>query len=176
MRHGATEWNLNGIIMGGNTDIPLHEIGIQEAHSAVITHNDDITHVFYSPLQRTLQTMGIVTQHMNCPKEALPGVQEQHIGELAEKPRQEYLKGRNAPPGGESWAQFRQRVVRSVKHGLVKSDCPLFIAHGGVFRALTDALKIEHTSSLNNCELVKFVPCSESHRWQIIRIYTAGKS
>ena len=166
MRHGATEWNLKGIVMG-HADIPLHPQGIQEAQDAVIPH-DEITHVFYSPLQRAVQTMHIVTRQINCPKEELHGIQERHIGDLAGKPRAAIIEDLKTltPLGGETHEQFRERLVAAINNALAKSDCPLFISHGGVFRAIKELLNIEH-ASLNNCELVKFVPCHQSGRWHI---------
>lgn len=166
MRHGTTEWNLQGILQG-QTDIPLHELGIQEARNAIVAH-DGITHVFYSPLQRAKQTMHIVTEHMNCSKEELREIQEWHLGAWEGKPRGTFdqVYRTICPPGGESWAQFRERVVQAINIGLAKSDCPLFVAHGGVFRALIDVLGIEH-ARLNNCDVVKFVALHDSDRWHV---------
>lgn len=172
MRHGTTEWNIKKICQG-QADVPLHAIGVEEAHNAIITQHD-ITDVFYSPLQRTVETTRIVTQHMTCPKREMIDIKARHFGDLEGKPwvisSEELAKTYKTfePTNGELWLQFSTRVLQGINAGLARSECPLFIAHSEVFRAIVDALDIEYCS-INNCDLIKFIPTNTlNNSWKAI--------
>ena len=118
MRHGTTESNMQQICQG-QLDIPLNEIGIQEANNAVI-ENHEITHVFYSPLKRASETACIVTHLLTCPKIVLDDLKEWHFGDLQGKPwhlsheeKAQQFKTLN-PENGESSQQFYARIIKVI--------------------------------------------------------------
>lgn len=174
MRHGTTEWNM-GRICQGQTDIPLHDIGRNEAHELAILNNTEISCVFYSPLQRASETALIVTKHLTCPKIVIDGLQERHYGDLQGKPwtlsHEEFAKIYKIfiPPNGELWEEFSARIVNVINHGLSSTECPLFVSHAGVFRAVIDALQVS-SPGINNCELIKFVHDDQANQWRAIRV------
>ena len=60
VRHGQTDWNLQGKIQG-STDIPLNETGLEQARAAAeALKNVKFDVVFCSPLKRTRQTCEII--------------------------------------------------------------------------------------------------------------------
>ena len=147
MRHGATENNMHQICQG-QLDIPLNEIGIQEAQNAVI-ENDEITNVFYSPLQRAAETARIATRNLTCPKTLLNDLQERNFGDWQGKkwtlsPKEKETQFTTmAPKNGEDWQQFSTRIYNVINFALEQSDVPLFVAHAGVFFAIREALEID---------------------------------
>lgn len=175
MRHGTTEWNIQNIVQG-QTDIPLHTIGIKEAEKAIIKNNEiinEITHVFYSPLKRASETAKIITQFLNCPKIELLDIQEWHLGDIQGKqwPEKDIPGAYKTfnPPNGETWVQFSARVLNALNYGLQNSELPLFVAHGGIRRVIADHLNIELPAT--HCELIKLVPPSDSKStWSVVKL------
>ena len=56
IRHGETDWNRQSIIMG-QTDIPLDDTGIHQAHQAKdILKTENVSAIYTSPLQRAYET------------------------------------------------------------------------------------------------------------------------
>jgi len=67
IRHGQTDWNKQGLLQG-TKDIPLNELGIEQARSAKESlANEHIDVVFCSPLIRTRQTCDIVLEGRDIP-------------------------------------------------------------------------------------------------------------
>ncbi len=61
VRHGQTDWNVKGI-MQGRTDIPLNEVGINQALETKEKLKDiNFDKVFSSPLKRAYETAKIIT-------------------------------------------------------------------------------------------------------------------
>lgn len=65
LRHGQTAWNADGNRYCGRTDLPLTEIGTEQAH-AVKQQLQQLSFdaVYASPLQRASQTAAIASQGM----------------------------------------------------------------------------------------------------------------
>lgn len=65
VRHGETEWNSEGILQG-KTDIPLNDLGIQQAEECADYLSQfqwDV--VITSPLKRAKQTAEIINKKIN---------------------------------------------------------------------------------------------------------------
>ncbi len=63
IRHGQDEDNANGILNGGRRDMPLTQVGEQQAQDLADKINElglEFDAVYTSPLQRSVQTAGIV--------------------------------------------------------------------------------------------------------------------
>jgi broad specificity phosphatase PhoE len=59
------------------------------------------------------------------------------------------------PLGGEAKYTFYERAIKSINSILSNTDKQiLIVAHGGVFWAITDTLKLKVNTHLNNCELL----------------------
>lgn len=91
VRHGESEGNVNGDILGGNSPLTLR--GRQQALEAAERLRDvafDLA--FSSDLQRTIETANIILQNRNLAVTHLPRLREKHFGELENLPSKEALK------------------------------------------------------------------------------------
>jgi probable phosphoglycerate mutase len=141
LRHGETEWSLNGRHTGV-TDIPLTENGravARRLRSILTGQSFDL--VLTSPMRRARETCELAGLGDRAAVE--PALVEWNYGEyegLTPKQIQERHPGwmifRDGCPGGESPAQIGERVDRLVARLRdVPGDVALF-AHGHVFRVL----------------------------------------
>lgn len=160
LRHGETEWNVQGKRQGW-IDIPLNENGRKQAASLQsICATLPVSHIYYSPLSRVSETMNIACQGLQCPRITHDDFKEWHLGEWQGRgiPWFEENLIVKAPVGGESREQFSQRVLRAANKALIETQIPLFVAHSGTFRALCYHAEIIAERSIDNCQLVLFIP------------------
>lgn len=171
MRHGETEWNAEGKLCG-QQDIPLNEVGMQQAESAVsIINTLPVSNVFYSPLQRAAQTADIACRDLICSKISLDDLKECFWGSL-EGTREPRATARMQEPGydGESTESYRARIIKGINHALSHEGIPLIVAHGGMYHMLVSLLNIDG-KSIKNCEVLLFTPPSAGHqRWVITTV------
>ncbi len=157
LRHGETEWNVEGRLQG-RQDIPLNALGREQAARAGKTlakilrsRNLDAAALQFqcSPLLRTRQTLEIARAHMGLPADGgkiderlieftfgrwegltWPEVCARDL-ELARA--READKWRFLPPGGESYAQLAERLKPWLA---AQTEPSVVVSHGGVARAL----------------------------------------
>ena len=89
VRHGETDWNAKGVLMG-QTDIPLNATGIQQAEALrdkIAQRGLEFDVVYASPLQRTAKTAEIIAP--NFPILFRDTLKERGIGQLAGHPASE---------------------------------------------------------------------------------------
>ena len=149
IRHGETDWNRSGQVMG-NQPIPLNRTGEQQACAcADMLAQTPIAGIYTSPVLRAVQTAEIVGRMHAVPVHHTPGLSEIGVGdwinrywkELDEDPakRDWYLHpDRARPSGGETLCDVQQRAVAAVEQALqVTQETPyVFVSHGDVIRAL----------------------------------------
>jgi broad specificity phosphatase PhoE len=164
MRHGETDWNVEGRLQGG-IDTPLNALGVgQAAHAGRVLadllarHRLDASKLAFvaSPLQRARVTMEIVRSELGLPasgytledrlREIGYGHWEGSTLAQAKVSHPELYAGRERdkwaalPPGGESYASVELRMRDW--YDSQKADT-VAVAHGGTARALMVALGIE---------------------------------
>lgn len=178
IRHGETDWNKRGIIMG-STDIALNSHGISQAQQAKYhLENIGITHIYSSPLKRASQTAAILNEGFALPvtysdllKERSWGVSEgdsvDKFKEILKRPIHS-IEDHEIPEGAETWNDLKNRITKILKQILEnKENVPLVVAHGGFFRGLSTILQISH-AYYNNCELCLCTPpTSLNECWKI---------
>jgi broad specificity phosphatase PhoE len=141
IRHGETEWSLNGRHTGV-TDIPLTEHGRQQARllkHELITRNFQL--VLTSPLRRARETCELAGLAQRA--EIDPDLMEWNYGDYEGLTSDQIHANRpgwtifnDGGPGGETPEQVGVRVDRVLaKVRGVRSDAALF-AHGHVLRVL----------------------------------------
>ena len=82
VRHGATDWNLQGRCQG-STDRHLSEVGIRQAEQiAVLFGNEKIHAVYSSNLRRARQTAELISQPHALPVRVAEELRELDHGEL----------------------------------------------------------------------------------------------
>lgn len=152
LRHGQTDWNLQGRFQG-HSDIPLNATGLAQARDAADRLKRlPIHRIVSSPLVRALKTAAIVAEHIGLPIHIDNQLRERTFGSfdglvIADVKRQHGLTpsepaARIFPPDAEHWPQTLARSRAAVGRWL--HDCPsetiLFVAHDGIFRALSETL------------------------------------
>lgn len=162
VRHGKTEWNLQGRYQGANGDSPLLPQSFDEirllAKDLAPIHFD---HAYVSPLPRaqvTAKTL-ITAMHQTIPLSVEPGIREFNLGKMEGKTFAEVeakypkeLHGfRYAPDqydphaiGGETFPELIARmqpvIQRAVEYDLSDSANLLFVSHGAALVALIQSL------------------------------------
>jgi probable phosphoglycerate mutase len=151
VRHGETDWNVQGLIQGW-TDTPLNEKGHRQARAVAqaLMEVPDFSPEFnfvVSPLQRARQTMGYIAEALSLEPQQIaiePAVQELGFGVWEGKPFWELKASPVYPPhpedryhwrpdGGESYADGQARIDT----WLDTLDRPtVVVAHGAIGRCL----------------------------------------
>ena len=141
LRHGQTEWSVNGRHTG-TTDVPLTEEGRAQARALRDRlAGRDFALVLTSPLGRARETCELAG--LGAEAQVRDDLLEWNYGEYegvttAEIRRRDsdWLLWRDGCPGGETAAQVGARVDRVVAEvRAADGDCALF-AHGHVLRVL----------------------------------------
>jgi broad specificity phosphatase PhoE/ribonuclease HI len=175
-RHGATALSLEKRFSGnGGFDAPLAPIGERQAEALAeeMARREDATRIVCSPLLRARQTAGIVAARTGLPIEIDEGFVECSFGEwdgrtFVEVKNQwpdeleEWLASTEiAPPGGESFAQCRDRVAAARRRVVDRhsGERVLVVAHVTPIKILVSMAVDAPLSSLYRMELP---PCSLS--------------
>ena len=178
VRHGQSQWNLENRFTG-SVDTPLTDHGRQEARRAgVLLHTNRFNVGFTSVLQRAIETMAIILDEIkqtDLPLERDAALNERMYGDLQGKNKSEanqqfgmdqvfrWRRGyADTPPGGESLADCRQRVMpyfnQKIMPHLQADENVLVVAHGNSLRALMMDLEKISPEAIEQIELVTGVP------------------
>jgi broad specificity phosphatase PhoE len=128
IRHGETEWNVEGRYQG-QADPPLNENGIQQAHALANKISSIHLDIIYSsPLKRARQTAEILIEYLEIPLILESRFMEIDQGEWQTKLRSEIessypdlfrrwetVPWEVTPPNGEHLTQVQERVINAVK-------------------------------------------------------------
>lgn len=152
IRHGQTDWNVQGR-MQGNTDIPLNDTGREQArHAALRVKNTPVDMVVSSPLQRAWHTAEAIAEALGVEAQSDARLRERGFGAFEGLTKQEILTRHNLsenddyghvlPQDAESWQSTKERMQACMQDWLQKhpQSTILFVSHGAAFRALHEAL------------------------------------
>jgi probable phosphoglycerate mutase len=158
LRHAQSEWNATGRWQG-QADPPLSPEGRRQARQAAtrleqFAGESRFTQVVSSDLRRASQTAELLRVGLGLPGQVTedPDLRERDMGSWSGLTRNEIdaswpgeveavRDGRlEGPPGGEATDAFRARAVRAVAAAAARGGRLLVVAHGGLIRALLDAL------------------------------------
>ena len=165
-RHAQSEFNA-AFRIGGFTDSPLSETGIQQAKDAApILSAIDWSVVATSTLQRTQETA-----FHAVPKQTIMAyeqLKERNWGDLEGCPIEQQLPYDVTPPNGESWRDFETRVLGALNEILSEHSWPLIIAHSGVYRVLNNVINgTPYCPRIGNVTPISFVPSQGENGWEI---------
>lgn len=150
IRHGEPE---GGVMYRGSKDDPLSDTGWQQLRLALQRAQDEgqgWDKIITSPMQRCRAFAEWFAESHQLPVEVVDDLREMHFGDLeGMKPdaawaaHPELLKAiwndpeHNAPPNGENFQEFVDRVARALFHVIHQHDQQrlLLVVHGGVIRA-----------------------------------------
>ena len=151
VRHGQTDWNVNGRYMGW-TDEDLSEQGVRQAER--LSRRLDrwpIAGIFSSPLKRAVRTAEIVAGRHSLPVQTIEELGEMRVGawegmfagDIAAKYPELWKTWRTNPgdfrmPGGESLGEVCERAVRACGRITDRSEgkMVLVVTHDVVVRLL----------------------------------------
>lgn len=164
VRHGVTEPNFRGLRCGGDLDIPLMDIGCDQAYllaKQIEKMSLGIGVIVAGSLIRTRQTASIISGVLgNVPVEVEPLINERRLGQWNNRPIAEteaQLAARVTPPGGESEDEFTARVGRALEALRPHLDRrPLLVSSKGVGRVMNMLLGGEGRMQVGNAEIVEF--------------------
>jgi broad specificity phosphatase PhoE len=176
IRHGETDWNLEGRLQG-QRDIPLNDMGRVQA---LAPHFQDLAYVA-SPMTRTRETMellrGVIGLHPESYKldERLVELtfgswegltwKEVRRAEPQAAAMRERDKWGYVPPDGESYAMLADRV-RPVLDDVTRDT--VIVSHGGVaraFLALACGVSIRQAATMDIWQGRILVIEGRKHRW-----------
>lgn len=141
IRHGQTDWNKERILQG-TQDIPLNEVGLQQAEVAHESLKDEhIDIVFCSPLIRTRQTAEAILKGRDIPVIYDERIVERRFGVAEGKSTSEidfnatWVPGQ--PPMYEGMETFEMLLERITDffddiYEKYKDKTVLVVTHGGV--------------------------------------------
>ena len=149
IRHGETDWNRSGRVMG-DQPIPLNHAGERQARElAQLLGGTKIAHVYSSPVLRALQTAQVLGQKLHATVVLAQGLSEIGVGawlnrfwrDLAEDPakRDWYTRPDEArPEGGETLREVQRRAVSAVQEVLptLREGHCAFVSHADVIRTI----------------------------------------
>jgi 2,3-bisphosphoglycerate-dependent phosphoglycerate mutase len=151
IRHGQTAWNV-AMRIQGHTDEPLNEHGLwQAAQTAQVLADERLGAIYTSDLLRARATALALSRHAGVAPVDVLALRERHFGsfegatfaEVDQRWPQAALRWRQrdvdfAPPGGETLAQFAQRVVPAAAALAARhaGQCIAIVSHGGVLDCL----------------------------------------
>jgi 2,3-bisphosphoglycerate-dependent phosphoglycerate mutase len=178
VRHGQSTWNLENRFTG-ETDIPLTELGRDEARTAgVKLRNIHFFHGFTSILQRAIDTMTLILEEarqQNLPVTHNRALNERNYGRLQGENKNEVAKQYGddqvalwrrsfaiRPPGGESLADTAARVIpyyrTAIEPLLMQQKDILVVAHGNSLRALMMYLENIDEQAIADVDLPTGIP------------------
>lgn len=172
VRHGTTEPNFRGLRCGGDLDVPLMDLGCDQAYllaKQIDKMNLDIGVIIAGSLIRTRQTASIISGVLgNTNIVVEPLLNERRLGEWNNRPiadTEELLAAKVTPPGGESEEEFRDRIRLAVD-GLrpYMGKRPLLVSSKGVGRVMNLVLGGEGRMAVGNGEIVEFCVARQADR------------
>ena len=183
VRHGITEPNFRGFRCGGDLDIPMMDIGCDQAYllaKQIEKMNLRIGVIIAGSLIRTRQTASIISGVLGTvPVEVEPLLNERRLGQWNKRPiadTEEMLKQGVTPPGGESEEQFKARVALAFDHLRPYLERrPLLVSSKGVGRMLNAILGGTDRMAVANGEIVEFAvaPNAGEPSLRVTRSYQA---
>lgn len=181
LRHGATDWNRQGLFQG-RTDNPLNEDGLRQAHEAATMLRDaGISRVVASPLVRAAKTAEIIADTIAVPLAIDAGIIEFDFGSLEGLPVRDLMIKHGVksatglvsilPEDGEAWDAMTERSLRTVALWLDRHpyDRILFVCHDAVMQGMANALS---GSYFKNSHGTPFRYVRDDAQWRIEQLIT----
>ena len=162
IRHGQTAANRDGVRSGGESDTHLTELGREQARGvglALIRLGVTLGVIVSSPLSRTIETAQFLNARLGLEIRMEPGLLERRLGAWngrCVEATQPLLAAGETPPGGESNAVFRDRVLAAFR-GLAPlyAQWPLIVSSRGVARILMEHAGREGAATLPNGAILR---------------------
>jgi probable phosphoglycerate mutase len=175
VRHGITEPNFRGFRCGGDLDLPMMDIGCDQAY--LLAKQIEKMHlrigvIIAGSLIRTRQTAAIISGVLGTvPIELDPLMNERRLGQWNNRPiaeTEDMLKSGVTPPGGESEDQFKARIQLALDNLRPHLDRrPLVVSSKGVARVMNSLLGGTERMTVGNGEIVEFAVAPHAGRAEL---------
>ena len=175
VRHGITEPNFRGFRCGGDLDLPMMDIGCDQAY--LLAKQIEKMHlrigvIIAGSLIRTRQTAAIISGVLGTvPVELDPLMNERRLGQWNNRPiseTEDMLKRGVTPPGGESEDQFNARIKLALDNLRPHLDRrPLIVSSKGVARVMNSLLGGTERMTVGNGEIVEFAVAPQAGRAEL---------
>ena len=156
IRHGQTDWNLEGKIQGRH-DVSLNETGAKQAELlAMGMDKRPVVQIFSSRQKRALETAQAVGRRQHVAVTVIDGLEEVEFGEWEGKTWDEISReypeefkiwctepAEIVPPGGESRPQIYRRIENALNEILRRSRGDIAIVSHGAALAYMVSLMLE---------------------------------
>ena len=156
IRHGQTDWNLEGKIQG-RYDVSLNETGSKQAELlAMGMDKRPVVQIFSSRQKRALETAQAVGRRQHVDVTVIDGLEEVEFGEWEGKTWDEISReypeefkvwctepAEIVPPGGESRPQIYRRIGNALKEILRRSRGDIAIVSHGAALAYMVSIMLE---------------------------------
>jgi|TARA_Y100000310_G_C20482858_1_gene715520 probable phosphoglycerate mutase len=158
-RHGETEENKKGIIMGNTIQGILTPLGIEQAKKLADRLKDEkFDHIYSSPLSRSAKAANMIAEfHKDTPIDFVDELKEidagSRAGTLGEKDSNKNLI--NLAPDAESFESMQQRAKKLIDKVYEKypDGNILFVAHGHINKIILTVIEnkpAEHILKYSN--------------------------
>jgi probable phosphoglycerate mutase/uncharacterized phosphatase len=181
LRHGATDWNRQGLFQG-RTNNPLNEDGLRQAHEAAsMLRGIGINRIVASPLARAAKTAEIIADAISVPLTIDDGIIEFDFGSFEGLPVRDLMIKHGVtsatglvsilPADGENWDAMTERSLACVSAWLDRhpSDHCLFICHDAVMQGMANALC---GSYFKNSHGTPFRYVCDAPQWRVEQVVT----
>ncbi|MET4257642.1 broad specificity phosphatase PhoE [Bradyrhizobium sp. S3.12.5] len=181
LRHGATDWNRQGLFQG-RTDNPLNEDGLRQAHEAAyLLRGVGISRIVASPLVRAAKTAEIIADAIAVPLTIDAGIIELDFGSFEGLPVRDLMIKHGVdsatglvsilPADGENWEAMAERSLACVSAWLdnYSGDHLLFVCHDAVMQGMAKSLS---GSYFKNSHGTPFGYVRDGAGWRIEQIVT----
>lgn len=157
VRHGETFYN-RACLVAGRLDVPLTPLGEQQALRArTLLAGQRWSRVAVSSMFRARKTARLIAPEATFYIDH--DLRERDWGSLEGLAQRHPMPYFDTPLKGESWETFRTRVLASLNATTGAFDCPLIVAHSGVFRVIREAATgTPHGPRIGNVEPVICLP------------------
>ncbi len=156
LRHGETEWNVEGRLQGA-LDSPLTATGRAQAHrqAALLAAAGVSAPIYSSPQGRAVQTAQIIGQKLGRDVVEAPALREVSMGtwdgaliaDVAPADRADQVLWKFDAPGGIGLQAFRARILGFVA---TLTEPSILVTHGVTSRVLRGALlQVRETQLVN---------------------------
>ena len=152
LRHGATDWNRQGLFQG-RTDNPLNEDGLKQAHEAAdLLRGVGVSRIVASPLVRAAKTAEIIAAAISVPLTIDERIIEFDFGSFEGLPVRDLMIKHGVtsatglvsilPADAENWDAMTERALHCVSAWLDRypRDHLLFVCHDAVMQGMAKSL------------------------------------
>jgi len=187
VRHGATDWNLQGRCQGA-TDLDLNEVGVRQAEQiAASLANETIHGIYSSNLKRAQQTAHCISLHHRLPVLIETDIRELDHGalegltfaQIRENHSQFIQKWRTQPaeiqvPGGERLVDVSGRAWNGLnrivqRHGA--EETVVVVSHNFPILGIICRITGTHLNNYRNFHLdpcgTTRISCNSDDQWEV---------